>query len=106
MAAIGSLKSLLCRRQPQVTSSLRSLANFRIPSCQSVKLARFKHLVWLETCFDLCRLHAFYPSESSSTTSASSTASIVLLAEGEAATSETLQSTVLSVLGSKGGKLL
>src|SRR3954451_18460442 len=61
MAASCSLKSLLCRRQPQVTSSLRSLANFTIPYCQSVKLARFKHLVWLETCFDLCRLHAFYP---------------------------------------------
>ena len=44
-------------------------------------------------------------SESSSTTSASSTASIVTLAEGEAATSETLGSNVLSVLG-KGGKLL
>ena len=44
-------------------------------------------------------------SEPSSTTDTSSTAGIVLLAEGEAATSETLQSTVISVLGSKGGKL-
>jgi hypothetical protein len=44
-------------------------------------------------------------SEPSSTTLTSSTASIVLLAEGEAATSETLQSTVISVLGGEGGKL-
>jgi hypothetical protein len=44
-------------------------------------------------------------SEPSSTTLTSSTASIVLLAEKEAATSETLQSTVISVLGGEGGKL-
>ena len=44
-------------------------------------------------------------SKPSSTTHTSSTASIVLLAEGEAATSLALQSTVLSVQGSKGGKL-
>ena len=61
MAAHCSLKSLFCHRQPQVTSFLRSLANFTIRNYQSVKLARSKHLVWLETCFDMCRLHAFYP---------------------------------------------
>jgi hypothetical protein len=44
-------------------------------------------------------------SESSSTTPASSTASIVLLAEGEAATSLALQSAVISVVGGEGGKL-
>ncbi len=40
---------------------LRSRASLTIPDNQSVKLVRFKHLVWLETYFELCRLHAFKP---------------------------------------------
>jgi hypothetical protein len=51
------------------------------------------------------KVSSFSTPKSSSPTPTSSTASIVLLAEGEAATSLALQSTVISVLGSKGEKL-